>query len=59
MTYSDFALSNAYQVSGFPTVFFENDQVRSAISRGYQFFENLDNVMQQVIDYQRKQATED
>lgn len=59
MTYSDFALSNAYQVSGFPTVFFENDKVRSAIARGYQSFENLDNVMQQVIDYQRKQATED
>ena len=55
-TYSDFALSNAYQVSGFPTVFFENDTVRSPIAKGYQSFKRLDDIMQQVLEYQRKQV---
>ncbi|MFK7950081.1 MAG: DsbA family protein [Saprospiraceae bacterium] len=54
-TNSDFALSKAYQVSGFPTVFFENDTVRSAISRGYQPFEQLDDIMQQVLEYQQRE----
>lgn len=55
-TYSDFAIAKAYQVSGFPTVFFENDTVRSPIARGYQPFEQLDDIMQQVLEYQRKQT---
>ena len=54
-TIQDFQISNAYEVTGFPTVFFENETVRSAISRGYQSFENLDDIMQQVIEYQKKQ----
>lgn len=57
-TYSDFALSKAYQVSGFPTVFFENDKVRSPIAKGYQPFEQLDDIMEQVLEYQRKQMAE-
>jgi len=57
-TYSDFALAQAYQVSGFPTVFFENDTVRSAIARGYQPLERLEDIIQQVLEYQRKQMAE-
>lgn len=55
-TIQDFQISNAYQVTGFPTVFFENETVRSPLSRGYQSFENLDDIMQQVIEYQKKQV---
>lgn len=55
LTYSDFEISNAYGVTGFPTVFFENEKVRSPLSRGYQGFEQLDDIMKQVIEYQKKQ----
>ena len=53
-TIQDFQISNAYQVTGFPTVFFENETVRSPLVRGFQSFENLDDIMQQVIEYQKK-----
>lgn len=50
-TNQDFQISNAYEVTGFPTVFFENETARSPISKGYQSFEVLDDIMQQVIRY--------
>jgi putative protein-disulfide isomerase len=53
-TIQDFQISNAYQVTGFPTVFFENETVRSPLVRGFQSFENLDDIMQQVIEYLKK-----
>jgi putative protein-disulfide isomerase len=55
-THSDFEISGAYGVTGFPTVFFENETVRSPLSRGYQGFEQLDDIMQQVMEYQKQQA---
>jgi putative protein-disulfide isomerase len=55
-TLQDFETSTAYGVTGFPTVFFENETVRSPLSRGYQSFENLDDIMEQVVEYQKKQA---
>ena len=55
-TLQDFETSTAYGVTGFPTVFFENETVRSQLSQGYQSFENLDDLMQQVMEYQKKQA---
>jgi putative protein-disulfide isomerase len=53
-TIQDFQIANAYEVTGFPTVFFENETVRSPLSRGFQSFENLDNIMQQVMEDQQK-----
>ncbi len=57
LTYSDFEISGAYEVTGFPTVFFENEKVSSPLSRGYQGFDQLDDIMQQVIEYQKQQET--
>lgn len=53
-TNQDFQISNAYEVTGFPTVFFENETVRSPIAKGFQPFENLDDIMQQVVQYVEK-----
>ena len=54
-TIQDFQISNAYEVTGFPAVFFENETTRSPLVKGYQSFENLDDIMQQVIEYQKKE----
>jgi len=56
LTNADFEISNAYEVTGFPTVFFENENVRSPLSRGYQGLERLDDIMQQVIEYQKQNS---